>query len=217
MRATLSLFSSKNGYQRKIGNFAWEKALCAPQGFFVVTDETTPFEWVGSYGAYPCIIMLIHAAHSSRKKVAACAHLSAMQSPLSVEKILLRKAINTVLSVHLVSGFTALHDQQMQDLRRLLQQQGVNTKRISYQNVTQAALNVKTGEITYDPVFTVQNTGKRPHIFSDDPLVQLTIDARNPAHAEKLRRDIATASQEIEKSDCPLSAFSGSVSMLMKI
>jgi hypothetical protein len=86
--------------------FNWKKDLYALQGKIAITDESSYFEWVGSNGAGPCSIMLVHGINKSGQKVAVCGHLSAEKSPYSLDLMLRIAGINVILSAHLVIGYT---------------------------------------------------------------------------------------------------------------
>lgn len=191
----------------KIGDFEWQKSIYASQGHLVITDQHSPFEWVGSVGAYPCVINLIHAVNSSGEKIAACAHLS-RQSSNTIRQMLKLINAQNILSVSLFSGFTSLSDPYVKDLFNAYEKEGISRKHISFkQGETQAALNVNTGKIILDPVFSVQNSGKNSVFDSCGNIYCLkpSIDTRNPRDTEKLIYLIKTIKSDVESGLRPLS------------
>ncbi len=208
----------------KLDNFEWQKSLWALQGYFVITNENSPFEWVGSVGAYPCIINLIHATDDSGKKVAACTHLS-REEPDSVKKILESMNAKNILSVAFFSGCTTSSDPYVQALFKAYEEMGVQKKSISFslgQHATQAALNVKSGETTLHPIFFPENAG-RTDIFECDGLNKypgLILDGTNPSDVikiETLARNLASEFETGKRSVNDLKLYGSTASFIKKI
>lgn len=61
--------------------FEKTKALCALQGTMVITDETSPFKWVGSNDAETCIIILVHNGDSCRGRLVRLFKNKAQKAP----------------------------------------------------------------------------------------------------------------------------------------
>lgn len=153
--------------------FNQKKALCAWPGTMVVTDGSSHFEWVGSLEAENSIIIFIHGLDKKRKKVAICGHLPTEYSPYSINQMLVTAQIKDILSVHLFSGCIQEEEPITQQLLRILRDQGVKNPYLSLGNkVTKAAINVKTGKISYE-VFTPQNAGQETFL---EPLLYLMSD-----------------------------------------
>jgi len=148
--------------------FDYKKALCALPGKIVITDEDSPFEWVGSNNASTCIIILIHGTNWLDKNVAVCGHLSEAESPSSLHHMLSLSGIINILSVYLVSGETKKEDNVSQILLTILRDKKVENLQLSLgEKMTEAAINVKTGEITYQAAMVLENTGDES--FINDP------------------------------------------------
>lgn len=131
-------------------DFDWKKSLCAFQGKFVITNESSPFEWVGSDSALPCIIILVHGQNDDGKKVAVCGHLSEAESPYSFNVMLYKAEIKDILSIYLVSGDSDESAEFSQTLLSIIIENW-NNKIIKFlgHGITQIALNVKSGKITH--------------------------------------------------------------------
>jgi hypothetical protein len=144
------------------------KALFALQGRMVITDDASPFEWVGSNGAGSCVIILIHAIDDRGNRVAACGHLSATDSPHSILLMLNLMDAKTILTVHLVSGQSTEEDEISKGLFSILDEielkqenRHLSLGKVWGNNSAQAALNVQTGEVIYDNFsLKIQNAGE---------------------------------------------------------
>ncbi len=202
-------------------SFNWKKALFALQGKIAVTDESSHFEWIGSNGAGPCIIMLVHGVNESGQKVAVCGHLSAAESPYSLNLMLGIAGIKDILSAYLVSGYTTKEDAASQLLLDILKKRGVENPTLSLgQGVTEIAINVRTGKVSYEVTFTPQNAGEEDlsclkfyalqaefNILSSPtyqimrPMLQLSVDGRNSEHVSRIISLVETAKPPVRYSD----------------
>lgn len=182
--------------------FEKTKALCALQGTMVITDEKSPFEWVGSNDAETCIIILIHGINTSGQKIAACGHLSVSESPLSIRSMLDLMQPCSILSAHLISGKTTRDSDIVGQLLQILAERSISQYLSLGEKKRQAAMHVASGAINYDVSFSAQNSGitdidrYRQTYFptavrnlcipvNDRPMLKLTIDGRKE---EDIRR-----------------------------
>lgn len=201
--------------------YNWKQALLALPGKMVITDEFSHFEWVGSYAADFCIIILIHGLNNAGQKVAVCGHLSAAESPYSINDMLRLSGVQDILSAHLISSTTQEEEQVPQLLLDTLKQRGVENLNISLgKGISDIAINVKTGEVLYDPLFTLQNAGEKdsswqiayalkaqinilmnPYYQTKRQHLKLSVDGRNAEHAARIQSLLETAQPSIGQRD----------------
>lgn len=194
----------------KSTNFDQKKALYALQGKFVITDENQHFEWVGSDSAGPCIIILIHGIDKNGVKVATCGHLSAAETPYSVNHMLYHSKIDKITSAYLISGETQENDDTVQLLLRIFAERGFHDVQLNLGNhIKQGAINVKTGDMTNDVAFRMENAGELDTTcmlfyaldlqmswltHQERPVLNLSLDARKSEDANKVKQMLLGAS-----------------------
>ena len=151
--------------------FHYQQALEALQGKIVITDEDSPFKWVGSSDAGSCIIIMLHAIDDRDKKIALCGHLSPMESPsTSLDAMFIYSEIKTIKAVYLISADTKETNPTVQELLTNLAKRGVLQPQLLLgHGVSKAAIHVETGDIEYNPLFTYQNSG---HINTQNFLIK---------------------------------------------
>jgi len=187
--------------------FDMKKTLCALQNRVVITSESSPFKWVGSYGAGPCILILIQGKNNLGEKIAVCAHYSAGNVEENLDIIFKLSGIKKPTSVYLVSGQSSEQNPAPQALLNFfIYHYGVQPECSLGKGVSDAALNVETGEITYKPSFSFENAGERPdeiqltdEILSEmestpscSLLLKLSIDGRNKKDVEHIQNLLRT-------------------------
>ncbi|TAL64076.1 MAG: hypothetical protein EPN84_04155 [Legionella sp.] len=178
-------------------NFDREKALYATEGRLVVTDQLSPFEWVGSQCANRGIIIVIYGTNEDGRKVAVCGHLKT-ESHYSINAMLSIAGITDISSVFLISAIIKEEDALAQPLLELLKEKGVENLTLSLgKGVSQIAINVRTGQVSYEATFLLANAGVKKlgdynswSYFYTEPegpsFLELSMDGRKAEHVSKV-------------------------------
>ena len=189
-----------------------KKALYAPAGMFVVTDEKSIFEWVGSDAALSHVIVVARGENSEGQQVAVCGNFMKNNAPGSLTFMFRAADLIRDISVFLVSCQITEAQLFSLMLRDELGVLGVENPRLLMGgNDDKIAINVRTGEIAYDVAFAPANAGKPSYgecvsgaqrqldrwlLYSTDAspsscqrkLIELVVDGRNPRDVAKVTK-----------------------------
>lgn len=212
MRYSGALFSSVTKASASFPPKVLEKkfdrryALCAAMGCMVATDESSCFEWVGSFSAVGCTILVLHGLNACGTKVAVCGHLSPTQSPESIPQMVEAIQLQSVLSAHLVGACMQPDDVEVKQLIKKLATYGVPSRFLSLGcGLSEISLNVRTGQTEYHSDLSAANTGEKDmadamrfenrqyQIFESEgvgSLLHFALDGRDSNDVRRVQRSI---------------------------
>jgi hypothetical protein len=149
--------------------FDQDKTIGTLQGEYAVTEAGAPISHLGSYGADPCVIVLVRAEHfdvaGNNRSVGGAAHVDGLSDVSSLGRMFDIMPVGAPIDVTLVSGHGA-PDTLLAISDFLAQRPSIRNVRADVSNRhTDAVLNVETGEVYASrPLNSGPNEATRMHL-----------------------------------------------------